>query len=185
MTATGRSLATPERLVAVVCLAQVFVQIGASFWPALLPGMVGLWGLSWSQAGWITAIFFGAYMVSVPVLVTATDRFDPRQIYLLGVGLTVIGHLLFGLFAEGFWSALGARALTGIGWAGTYMTGLNSLPIRSMQSSCRGRPQATRRAWASPARCRLPAQTCFPAFWAGAARSLRRPAAPRSPGFWS
>ena len=38
-------------------------------------------------------------MVSVPILVTATDRFDPRQVYLLGVGLTVIGHLLFGLFA--------------------------------------------------------------------------------------
>jgi predicted MFS family arabinose efflux permease len=127
MTATGRSLVTAERLVTVVCLAQVFVQIGASFWPALLPGMVELWGLSWSQAGWITAIFFGAYMIAVPVLVTATDRFDPRQVYLLGVGLTVIGHLLFGLLAEGFWSALGARALTGIGWAGTYMTGLKLL----------------------------------------------------------
>ena len=127
MSAAGRSLVTAERLVAVVCLAQVFVQIGASFWPALLPGMVELWGLSWSQAGWITAIFFGAYMIAVPVLVTATDRFDPRQVYLLGVGLTVIGHLLFGLFAEGFWSALGARALTGIGWAGTYMTGLKLL----------------------------------------------------------
>jgi predicted MFS family arabinose efflux permease len=127
MTTTGRSLVTAERLVAVVCLAQVFVQIGASFWPALLPGMVQLWGLSWSEAGWITAIFFGAYMIAVPVLVTATDRFDPRQVYLLGVGLTVIGHMLFGLFAEGFWSALGARALTGIGWAGTYMTGLKLL----------------------------------------------------------
>jgi predicted MFS family arabinose efflux permease len=127
MTTTGRSPVTAERLVAVVCLAQVFVQIGASFWPALLPGMVQLWGLSWSEAGWITAIFFGAYMIAVPVLVTATDRFDPRQVYLLGVGLTVIGHLLFGLFAEGFWSALGARALTGIGWAGTYMTGLKLL----------------------------------------------------------
>lgn len=122
-----RPLVSAERLVAVVCIAQVFVQIGASFWPALLPGMVGLWGLTYSQAGWITAIFFGAYMVSVPVLVTATDRFDPRQVYLLGVALTVAGHLLFGMFAEGFWSALGARALTGIGWAGTYMTGLKLL----------------------------------------------------------
>src|SRR6266436_3394448 len=88
--------------------------------------MMALRDLTFSQAGWITAIFFGAYMVSVPVLVTATDRFDPRQVC-LRVALTVIGHLLFALFADGFWSALGARALTGIGWAGTYMTGLKLL----------------------------------------------------------
>jgi hypothetical protein len=33
------------RLVAIVCAAQVLVQIGAFFWPALLPGMMKLWGL--------------------------------------------------------------------------------------------------------------------------------------------
>jgi predicted MFS family arabinose efflux permease len=60
-------------------------------------------------------------------LVTLTDRFDPKFIYLSGVAMTVVGHLLFGLFAEGFWSALSTRALTGIGWAGTYMTGLKLL----------------------------------------------------------
>ena len=124
------SMMSAERLVAFVCASQILVQIGASFWPALLPGMMTLWDLSFSQAGWITAIFFGAYMVSVPVLVTATDRFDPRQVYLLGVTLTVIGHLLFAVFADGFWSAFGARALTGIGWAGTYMTGLKLLADR-------------------------------------------------------
>ena len=59
-------------------------------------------------------------MLAVPVLVTLTDRIDPKRIYLLGVGLTIVGHLLFGLFAEGFLSALACRALTGIGWAGTY-----------------------------------------------------------------
>jgi predicted MFS family arabinose efflux permease len=36
-------------------------------------------------------------------------------------------HLLFGLYADGFWSATVARALTGIGWAGTYMIGLKLL----------------------------------------------------------
>jgi MFS family permease len=46
---------------------------------------------------------------------------------LFGVGCTVIGHLLFGLLADGFWSALLLRSLAGIGWAGTYMTGLKLL----------------------------------------------------------
>jgi MFS family permease len=117
-------------LVAVVCAAQVLAQIGAYFWPALLPGMIPLWGLSNSEAGWITAIFYGAYVAAVPVLVTLTDRVDPRRVYLFGVGCTVAGHLLFGLLAEGFWSALGLRALAGVGWAGTYMTGLKLLADR-------------------------------------------------------
>ena len=119
-----------KRIVAFVCASQVLVQIGASFWPALLPGMLKLWNLSYSEAGWITAIFFLAYMLSVPVLVTATDHFDPWRVYLLGVALTVIGHLLFALWADGFWSALCSRALTGVGWAGTYMTGLKLLADR-------------------------------------------------------
>ena len=120
-------LRSPEALVALVCIAQVFVQIGSAFWMALLPGMIALWQLSNSEAGWITAIFFGAYMVSVPVLVTLTDRFDTRSVYLLGVTLTIVGHVLFSTVADGFWSALVSRALTGVGWAGTYMTGLKLL----------------------------------------------------------
>jgi predicted MFS family arabinose efflux permease len=118
---------SPARLVAVICAAQVLVQIGAFFWPTLLPGMMGRWELSNSEVGWITASFYGAYMASVPVLVTLTDRVDPKQVYLFGVALTVTGHLLFGLLAGGFWSALALRALTGMGWAGTYMTGLKLL----------------------------------------------------------
>jgi MFS family permease len=115
------------RLVAIVCSAQVLVQIGAYFWPALLPEMMRRWSLSNSEAGWITAIFYAAYMVSVPVLVTLTDRIDAKRVYLFGVGCSVLGHLLFGLFADGFWSAMATRALTGLGWAGTYMTGLKLL----------------------------------------------------------
>jgi predicted MFS family arabinose efflux permease len=119
--------AKARHLVALVCAAQVLVQIGAFFWPALMPTIMPQWSLTNSEAGWITAIFYGAYMVSVPVLVTLTDRLDPKRVYLFGVGATVAGHLLFALYADGFWSALALRALTGIGWAGTYMTGLKLL----------------------------------------------------------
>ena len=80
---------SPVYLVAIVCAAQVLVQIGAFFWPALLPGMMRLWSLNNSEAGWITAIFYAAYIVSVPVLVTLTDRLDAKHVYLFGVGATV------------------------------------------------------------------------------------------------
>jgi predicted MFS family arabinose efflux permease len=115
------------RLVAAVCAAQVLVQIGAFFWPALLPTLAPQWRLTNGEAGWITAAFYGAYMLAVPVLVTLTDRVDAKRIYLFGVACGITGHLLFGLLADGFWSALILRALTGIGWAGTYMTGVKLL----------------------------------------------------------
>lgn len=114
-------------MIAYVCAAQVLVQIGAFFWPALLPGLMARWSLSNSEAGWITSAFYGAYILAVPVLVTLTDRVDAKRVYLAGVAMTVAGHALFALAADGFWSALAARALTGVGWAGTYMTGLKLL----------------------------------------------------------
>ena len=117
-------------LVLFVCIAQTLVQIGAFFWPALLPQLAPNWSLSNSAAGWITAAFYGAYMLSVPVLVTLTDRIDPKRVYLLGVALTVAGQFAFGLVVDGFWSAIACRVLIGIGWAGTYMTGLKLLADR-------------------------------------------------------
>ena len=119
--------ASAKRLIAIVCSAQALVQIGAFFWPALLPSMMLRWELSNSDEGWITGIFYAAYMVSVPLLVTLTDRVDPRAVYLFGVGCTIVAHSLFGLVADGFWSALALRAIAGVGWAGTYMTGLKLL----------------------------------------------------------
>ena len=127
---SGAGRVSARQLVALVCTAQVLVQLGAFFWPALLPGMVVRWGLTNSEAGWITAAFYGAYILAVPVLVTLTDRLDAKLVYLSGVAMTVAGHLLFGLYADGFWSAMLARALTGMGWAGTYMTGLKLLADR-------------------------------------------------------
>ena len=115
------------RLVAAVCAAQVLVQIGAFFWPVLLPQLMPTWELSNAEAGWITAAFYAAYMVCVPVLVTLTDRIDAKRVYLFGVACTIVAHILFGLLAEGFWTALCLRALAGMGWAGTYMTGVKLL----------------------------------------------------------
>ena len=121
---------TPLALVVLVCTAQVCAQIGAYTWPALLPRFIAGWQLTNSDAGWITALFYAAYTVSVPVLVTLTDRVDPRRVYLTGVGLTVVSHAGFALFVDGPWGAALARVVAGVGWAGTYMTGLKLLADR-------------------------------------------------------
>jgi MFS family permease len=121
---------SPRQLVVVMCLAQVMAQIGAYTWPALLPTFMPAWTLDNSEAGWITGIFYAAYTVAVPFLVTLTDRIDPKRIYLCGVATTAVAHFAFTLFVDGFWSAMFARTLAGVGWAGTYMTGLKLLADR-------------------------------------------------------
>ncbi len=121
---------TPRRLVALMCLSQVLVQIGAYAWPALLPAFMTRWHLDNSAAGWITGIFYGAYTLAVPLLVSLTDRIDAKRVYLFGVATTVLAHAAFAFVVDGFWSAFAARALAGIGWAGSYMTGLKLLSDR-------------------------------------------------------
>src|SRR5262245_66306166 len=44
--------------------------------------------------------------------------------------MTIASHWGFAAFADGFWTATALRALAGIGWAGTYMTGLKLLADR-------------------------------------------------------
>jgi len=113
-----------------MCVSQVLVQIGAYAWPALLPTFMSAWQLDNTESGWITAAFYGAYTLSVPFLVTATDRIDPKRVYLFGVATTLAAHLAFVYVVEGFWGALTARALAGVGWAGSYMTGVKLLADR-------------------------------------------------------
>src|SRR5262249_8531115 len=113
-----------------VCAAQVCAQIGAYTWPALLPRFLGDWRLTNSEAGWITSLFYASYTLSVPILVTLTDRVDPRRVYLTGVGLTVLSHGAFALVVGGPWGGAGARGLSGGGGGGADMTGLKLLAGR-------------------------------------------------------
>ena len=101
-----------------MCAAQVCAQIGAYTWPALLAAcFLAEWQLTNREAGWITGIFYAAYTVSVPVLVTLTDRVDARAVYLSGVALTVGSHLgLRGLRGRAVGRRRGPRASRG--WAG-------------------------------------------------------------------
>ena len=115
------------RIITIVCTAQVFAQIGAFAVPALLPIFIADWSLSGTEAGWIIGAFYASYTLTVPVLVSLTDRIAPKRIYLGAVVLTAIATLGYATLADGFWSAVAFRLLAGIGWAGTYMPGLKAM----------------------------------------------------------
>ncbi len=115
------------RIIAIVCTAQVLAQIGAFAIPALLPTFIADWNLTGTEAGWIIGAFYASYTLTVPVLVSLTDRMDPKRIYLGAVTLTAVAALGYATLADGFWSACAFRLLAGVGWAGTYMPGLKAL----------------------------------------------------------
>ena len=118
---------SPKKVMLVICVAQLFSQMGAYTLPALLPTFISEWSLSNSEAGWLTGIFYGAYMISVPFLVPLTDRIDPKKIYVSSVLMTLLAHLGFVFVAHDFADGLIFRTLAGLGWAGTYMPGLKIL----------------------------------------------------------
>jgi len=119
-------LSSPQ-LIFVVCSAQLLGYLDASFWPALLPDLSRTWSLSNREAGCITAMHYGAYLLSAPLLLTLTDRVASKAIYLFGVTGTAAGALCFATVADGFWGAVAARALGGIGEAGRFMVGVKLL----------------------------------------------------------
>ncbi len=121
---------SPVTLLVTLCIAQVLAMTSFANFAALLPDFMVLWDLSNTEAGWIGGIYYAGYVVAVPLLVGMTDSVDAKRIYLFSIGVGVIASLGYAVLAEGFWSAMVFRFLSGIALAGTYMPGLQILNDR-------------------------------------------------------
>ena len=118
---------SPVMLILALCVAEAMGMATFATFPALLPTFRAEWGLSNTEAGWIGGVYFAGYLMSVPVLVSLTDRVDPRRIYLIAMGLSCVAALGFAVAADDVASASLWRFLQGVGLAGTYMPGLKAL----------------------------------------------------------
>lgn len=141
------------RLVAAACAAHVLTMLSFSSFATLLPQFRVLWGLSNTEAGWISASFFFGYVAAVPVLVGLTDRMDARRIYLGSALLMAVANFGFAALADGFWSATALRALAGVAVAGTYMPGLKLLTDHPSPPTSRARSPSTCRVFRSGSPC--------------------------------
>jgi MFS family permease len=115
------------RVTLLLCGVEILGLAGLATFAALLPFFLEAWGLSNVQAGWLSAVYYGAYVLAVPLLTVLTDRRDARGILLFGLLTGVAAALGFAWLAEGFWSALVFRFLAGVSLAGVYMPGLKLL----------------------------------------------------------
>jgi MFS family permease len=114
-------------LIVAMCVAEILGMSAFATFPALIPTFRDEWGMSNTAAGWIGGVYFAGYLVSVPVLVSLTDRVDPRRIYLVSMAISCASALGYAFAADGVASASLWRGLQGVGLAGTYMPGLKAL----------------------------------------------------------
>lgn len=105
-------------------------MLGFSTYAALLPELRDEWRLSNAQAGVVGGMFFAGYITTVSLWTALTDRIDGRRIYIAGAVLCAVASAGFGLFVDGFASAVLFQVLLGIGIAATYMPGLRLLSDR-------------------------------------------------------
>jgi predicted MFS family arabinose efflux permease len=116
----------PAANVAAICGAEILGLAGYSIVPVLLPQFIETWSLTYTQAGWLAGIVSAGYMLAVIPLVSLTDRWPARQIYLASSALSTLS--CFGMaLCDSLLPALAFRAVAGITMAGMYMPGLQAL----------------------------------------------------------
>ncbi|HEX6120193.1 MAG TPA: MFS transporter, partial [Dongiaceae bacterium] len=115
------------RLTLLLCLAEALNMAGYSAVAALLPELKAAWSLGNAEIGIVEGAFNVGYVVAVPVLVTWTDRRDPRAIYLTATVLGIAAMLGLAIIARDLWTAALFRCMAGVALAGTYMPGLKIL----------------------------------------------------------
>src|SRR6266516_5603999 len=119
---------TGRALVAAMCLGQVGNLLPHVVVPAIMAQhLMPLWDLSAAQAGLMASAYALGYMLAVTVVTTLTDRIDARRILMAGSASSGIATALFGLVADGLWSATLIWGLAGIAFACAYMPGLKAL----------------------------------------------------------
>lgn len=125
--ATPKNSPQPLQVTLLLCAAEVLGLAGLATFASLLPFFMQNWNLTNIQAGWLSAVYYGAYVVMAPLLTATTDRRDARSILLISLLVGGLASLGFAWWAAGFWSALILRFLAGVSLAGIYMPGLKLL----------------------------------------------------------
>ncbi|MCL7749089.1 MFS transporter [Halalkalibacter alkaliphilus] len=112
------------RLLWVLSLAQFFVMQVWFNYSSIIPIIEVEWGLTSSQSGFILAFFHIGYVIAIIFYSFLITAYNPKYSFVVGAFLAGASGIAFALIADGFWSALLLRTLSGIGVAGIYVPGM-------------------------------------------------------------
>ncbi|NKE05858.1 MFS transporter [Mesobacillus selenatarsenatis] len=127
------------RLLWTLSIAQFLaMQVWFNF-SAVMPVVEKEWDLSSTESGIIVAFFHIGYVAAVFFYSFLSDRYNPKYSFMYGALIAGVSGILFGVLAQGFWSALLLRFISGVGIAGIYVPGMK---IVAQTSSDRARGTA-------------------------------------------
>ncbi|MGE3989068.1 MFS transporter [Pseudorhodoplanes sp.] len=110
------SLATRETVVLVAALASIYVvsQFLRNSVGVIAPNLASELGLSASEIGLLSSVFFFSFAAAQIPLGVALDRYGPRLCMLVCAGIAIAGALLFAFAPSPLW-LIAARVLMGLG----------------------------------------------------------------------
>ncbi|MFV8830303.1 MFS transporter [Alkalihalobacterium sp. APHAB7] len=117
----------PYKILWLLSIAQFLaMQVWFNF-SAVLPVVESEWGLTSTQSGVIIACFHLGYVIAILFYSFMSDKYDPKQSFVYGALIAGTAGILLSFFAQGFWSTLILRTISGIGIAGIYVPGMRIL----------------------------------------------------------
>lgn len=119
-------LLTPVQLIVFSCLIEILSMMSLSTFPSLIPVFQREWGISNTEAGTISGLFFAGELFAVMVLSALTDRMDAKPIFIASLLLGAVSAFGF-ILSSDVWTAGFWRLAQGIALGGTYMPGLKIL----------------------------------------------------------
>jgi MFS family permease len=110
------SIATRETVVLVTALAGIYMisQFLRNSVGVIAPNLANELGLSASEVGLLSSVFFFSFAAAQIPLGVALDRYGPRRCMLWCAVIAILGALLFAVAASPFW-LITARVLMGLG----------------------------------------------------------------------
>ncbi|GAE31488.1 MFS transporter [Alkalihalobacillus hemicellulosilyticus] len=112
------------KLLWTLSIAQFLImQVWFNF-SSIIPVLESEWMLTATQAGIIIAFFHIGYVLAIIIYSFFLSAYNPKYIIVIGALIAGVSGVLFPLLANGFWTAVILRTVTGIGVAGIYVPGM-------------------------------------------------------------
>lgn len=110
------SIATRETVVLVTALGGIYIvsQFLRNSIGVIAPNLAGELGLSASEVGLLSSVFFFSFAAAQIPLGVALDRYGPRRCMLVCAAIAIVGAVIFAAAPSPFW-LIAARILMGLG----------------------------------------------------------------------
>ncbi|MCK0473322.1 MFS transporter [Halalkalibacter sp. APA_J-10(15)] len=112
------------RLLWTLSIAQFLImQVWFNF-SSIIPVLESEWMLTATQSGIIIAFFHIGYVLAIISYSFFLSAYNPKYIIIIGALIAGLSGVWFPLLANGFWTAVILRTVTGVGVAGIYVPGM-------------------------------------------------------------